>query len=722
MKASVEKQIGLGFIASVLALLGISWLSYHTIESSIQAQAWVTHTYEVISTLEQCRATLTEAEAEQRGYLLTSNESFFEDSQKAQAQVNSWFARVVQLTPDNLEQQKRLEALRPIITQRLALLNNRMELRREKGLQAAVDAVSTRQGADLQQQIFQRIDEMQAAENQLLQARQQAQRVDTRIAESLVVSGGLLASVLGLIAFLMTRRDLRLREQTRLELQENRARLQSILDNMPANIFLKDLEGRYLFVNRQFLKINGLPAEKVIGKTIYDIAPREHAEIAHGHHQKVLATQSTMEVEETIMYPDGPHTHLAVKFPIRDTAGKIFASGGISTDITERKRMSALLERERHLMNQIMDNATEDVYFKDRESRFIRINRHLAQRFGLDDPAKAVGTTDADFFSEEHSRQARKDEEEILRTGEPMAKEEQETWPDGHVTWVLTVKSPLRDPAGNVVGTFGLSRDITEQKVHEQEVKKLSEELQRRAVALESANKELEAFSYSVSHDLRAPLRHIDGFVKMLDKSASATLDDRGKRYLEIIADSARRMGALIDDLLVFSRMGRTELRHTRVDSNALIHEVLDSLQPDLQGRNIDWKIAHLPQVQADLAMLRQVWANLIANAVKYSRPRDPARIEIGCNQDNGEFVFCVRDNGVGFDMQYAHKLFGVFQRLHRTEEFEGTGIGLANVQRIVLRHHGRVWAEGGLNEGAAFFFAIPKRRVDIKDNLEIKG
>ena len=255
---------------------------------------------------------------------------------------------------------------------------------------------------------------------------------------------------------------------------------------------------------------------------------------------------------------------------------------------------------------------------------------------------------------------------------------------------------------------YAAGRDITEQKRAQAQITRLHADLQNRATQLEVANKELEAFSYSVSHDLRAPLRHIDGFVKLLNKQAGEKLDERGCRYLDIIGDSARQMGALIDDLLIFSRMSRTELQHSRVSLDALVHEAIHGLQSETNNRPIRWKIAPLPEVEADPAMLRQVWVNLIANAIKYSRPRNPAEIEIGCNSDNGELVFFVRDNGVGFDMQYAHKLFGVFQRLHRAEEFEGTGIGLANVRRIVHRHGGRTWAEGRIDRGATFFFSLP--------------
>jgi signal transduction histidine kinase len=232
---------------------------------------------------------------------------------------------------------------------------------------------------------------------------------------------------------------------------------------------------------------------------------------------------------------------------------------------------------------------------------------------------------------------------------------------------------------------------------------------------LRIANQELESFSYSVSHDLRAPLRHIDGFVKLLDKQSGGKLDERSHRYLNIIADSARQMGVLIDDLLVFSRMSRTELRRSKVALDSLVHEAVNAAQMESSGRHINWIISRLPEVEADAAMLRQVWVNLIANAVKYSRPRDPAEIEIGCRADNGEFVLFVRDNGVGFDMQYADKLFGVFQRLHHADEFEGTGIGLANVRRIVSRHGGRTWAEGKVGGGATFFFSLPRKPTETK-------
>ena len=253
---------------------------------------------------------------------------------------------------------------------------------------------------------------------------------------------------------------------------------------------------------------------------------------------------------------------------------------------------------------------------------------------------------------------------------------------------------------------FLIHHDITNRR-------RVAAELRRRGELLQAANKELEAFSYSVSHDLRAPLRHIDGYAALLSKTAGEALNDKARRYLQTISDSAKQMGQLIDDLLVFSRMGRQEMLHSTVNLNQLIRTVIHDLRLDLQGTTISWTIGSLPEVPGDPAMLRQVFMNLLSNAVKFTATRPKPRIEIGATRDTpGEVTIFVRDNGVGFDMQYVNKLFGVFQRLHRNDEFEGTGIGLANVRRIIHRHGGRTWAEGAIDQGATFYLSLPLKRT----------
>ncbi len=270
------------------------------------------------------------------------------------------------------------------------------------------------------------------------------------------------------------------------------------------------------------------------------------------------------------------------------------------------------------------------------------------------------------------------------------------------------------DQEGRVTRMLGVQMDINERKKAEEALRRLNNELDRRVLdrtaQLEASNKELETFTYSVSHDLRAPLRHIDGFMKLLQKKAGTVLDKQDRHFMDNISDSAQKMGRLIDELLSFTWMGRHSLSYQRVELGALVQDVIRELEPDAAGRKIDWRIGDLPVVSGDAAMLRVVLVSLISNALKFSRPRQEVRIEIGSQPgQDPETVIFVRDNGVGFDMAYADKLFGVFQRLHRADEFEGTGIGLANVRRIIARHGGRTWAQGDPELGATFYFALPR-------------
>jgi PAS domain S-box-containing protein len=332
-------------------------------------------------------------------------------------------------------------------------------------------------------------------------------------------------------------------------------------------------------------------------------------------------------------------------------------------------------------------------------------------------PNEVIGKHFSCFFSPEDIALGQPELE--LHTAATQDRFESQGWrlrKDGSRYWAHVVLTALRDETGKLYGFTKILRDLTQQKQYEEQILCWNAELEQRVAQrtsqLEAANKELEAFSYSVSHDLRAPLRHIEGFIDMLQISAGSSLSQECQEFVKTISGSARRMNQLIDHLLAFSKMGRVEMFQNPVDMALIAEAVRIELSRGLEDRKIVWSIDALPTIQGDPVTIRQVLLNLVSNALKYTRPRGEARIEIGAEETPLETIFFVRDNGVGFDPQHAVRLFRVFQRLHTVGEFEGTGIGLAIVQRIVARHGGRTWAEACIEGGAVFYFTIPKSPV----------
>ncbi|HEY9508489.1 MAG TPA: ATP-binding protein [Verrucomicrobiae bacterium] len=353
-----------------------------------------------------------------------------------------------------------------------------------------------------------------------------------------------------------------------------------------------------------------------------------------------------------------------------------------------------------------------DALFVQTDDKIVFINSAGVKLFDHDDVNAVLGKSAVDFFHPDERAEIRERLRVLLKEQKPISfLEHRVVRPDGSLVEVEMAAAPLtfegRKSAQVIV------HEISDRKLAEAEIRRLNLKLEQRVIErtaeLEAANKELEAFSYSVSHDLRSPLRHIEGFVEIFRATKSEKLDAEAQEYLKTIADSAKQMGRLIDDLLAFSRTARAELRKTRMNLNEMVQNVLRELSLEIASRDIEWKIESLPPAEGDANLIHQVLSNLVRNALKYTRPRKPARIEIGATSNPSEITFFVRDNGVGFDMKYAHKLFGVFQRLHRASDFEGTGIGLANVRRIVNRHGGRAWAEGEIDAGATFYFTLPK-------------
>jgi PAS domain S-box-containing protein len=521
--------------------------------------------------------------------------------------------------------------------------------------------------------------------------------------------------------------DITERKRAEAELRETRDYLENLFGYANAPVIVWDPELRITRFNRAFEELTGRAAEEVVGEHLELLFPDgERRMQALAHVTRASAGERWQVVEIPILRADGE-----VRTVVWNSA-TVYAADGVTPvatiaqgqDITERVAAEQALREREDKFKYVFDHSGigKSITLPTGE---LNVNDAFCRMLGYTRAELESRTWQEVSHPDDIEETQRQVEELLSGAADSVRFVERYLRKDGAVVWADVATSLRRGEHGEPLYFMTAIVDITERKRAEEEVRRLNAELEQRVLdrtaQLDATNKELEAFTYSVSHDLRAPLRHISGFSELLATRAAASLDDKGRHYVETISASVRQMGVLIDDLLQFSRTGRAEPRIETVDMEQALAEALLPLQRETEGRAIEWKIGRLPTVVGDHALLRQVWANLLGNAVKFSRGRAPARIEVGAMDgtagaggDGGgpaHDVFFVRDNGVGFDMQYTHKLFGVFQRLHSSAEFEGTGIGLANVQRIINRLGGRVWAEAELDKGAAFYFALPRRK-----------
>jgi PAS domain S-box-containing protein len=462
----------------------------------------------------------------------------------------------------------------------------------------------------------------------------------------------------------------------------------------------------------------GMTLEQIQGSGWIDSLHPEDRKRTAEIWSEAVRKRSFYDTEYRVRRYDGEYRLFAARgVPLQEDDGSIREWIGACTDITERKRAEEQVRKASLYTRSLIEASLDPLVTIRKDGTIADVNRATESVTGVP-RARLIGSYFFDYFSEPDK--ARRAYERVFADGTvrdyPLAIRAA----SGALTEVLYNAALFTNETGEVEGIFAAARDVTRMKAAEQEIRRLNDELEQRVLQrtaeLEAANKELEAFTYSVSHDLRAPLRHISGFSKILTEEYGSSLAPEAQHHLQRIQEGTRRMGQLVDDLLNLGRVGRHEVRLQVTGLNSVVHEVVAELTAECEGRQVEWKIGSLPFVECDPALMKQVFQNLLSNALKFTRPRSNAIIEVGQKDQDGTPVVFVRDNGVGFNIKYADKLFGVFQRLHRPEDFEGTGVGLATVQRIIQKHGGRIWAEAELDKGATFYFTL-----GVSENSEIK-
>ena len=786
IEAPLRNRVAVGFVVTIAVAGLMGFLIWRGAQQVAIESEWVAHTQIVLTCLESTLRHVLDVETGARGFALVGEEQFLQPYAAGQRELIQDLNELQRLTADNPAQHRRLEGLEPRIAAAVRLTQTMVATRKQtKAPPGPAMLFENKKSVDA---VRGSIQEMQDAENQLLVQRGQASR-EARQRANLIATGGMMLGSLILAAagFLVNREigvsaaaraqiarlnatlEERVERRTaalnseiaeRKRAEARNVQLAAIVESSADAIFSKDLSGVVLSWNPGAERMFGYSEAEAVGKPLMIVPPDRNEELDKLDLEIMQGRQIARD-GTTRRRKDGTLLEVSlIMSPLRDGSGRVTGASVIARDITERRRAEVVRER----LAAVVDCSEDAIIGKDLNSLITAWNRGAEKVFGYS-AEEMMGKSMRKLFPPERAEE----ETEIMsriRRGESV--EHYETVrvrKDGSRIDVSVTISPIKDRSGTSVGVSKIARDISEskqtearlarhaeqlarqtqeldvsrgvvafrdisqRKADEQEIRRLNDNLERkvaeRTAQLEVANQELEAFSYSVSHDLRAPLRHIIGFSQILREEFGPKLDPNAHRYLDRIQAGTQKMGLLVDELLNLARVGRHELNRQPTRLTAMVEEVAAILEPETTGRQVEWVLDELPEVTCDPVLIKQVFQNLMANALKFTRPlgdagsgmvSEAARskgsggravIRVSCREENGQQVFVVRDNGIGFDMKYVDKLFGVFQRLHRAEEFEGTGIGLATVQRIVHKHGGRVWAEGEVGKGATFSFTL---------------
>jgi PAS domain S-box-containing protein len=700
-----------GFGIAIMAAGAVALASYNDINQYYNRVDWGTHTEQVLRTLDAARGDTFASVAALQSYFQSGDRKNLDQLAASVSELQRKAAALRVLTEDNAFQQRRLDLVDQSARRVAALVHDAAQststVRREDALGAPI---FVELGADLYQ-LRAQFDPMAVAEQALLSERTaNARRTLHRSAMVMGIGGTVIFTWLLLVggyAGLTTNRL----KQTAVDRKKADDQFRSLLETAPDAMALVAEDGRMVLVNAQTEKLFGYARAELLGNTVEMLVPHRFRD-QHPHHRgryfadpKVRPMGAGLELYG--LRKDGSEFPVEISLsPIETDNGRLVASA--IRDITDRKRAEEKVAELNARFRSLLETAPDAMVLAGADGRMVLVNAQTEKLFGYA-RAELLGNT-VDMlvpprFRGKHPRQRGQyfADPKVRPMGAGLElyglRKDQSEFP------VEISLSPIETDDGRLVSSA--IRDITDRKQAEDTVRELNESQQRHAVQVEAANKELEAFSYSVSHDLRAPLRSIDGFSMALVEDYAGQLDVEGKGLLDRIRAATKRMAQLIDDLLNLARVTRTEMRYEVVDLSAMANAVLADLQSGDPERYVECVVGDHVIGHGDSRLLRVVLENLLGNAWKFTMNKPQARIELGMSREDGAPVYFVRDDGPGFDMAYVDKLFGTFQRLHAATEFPGTGIGLASVRRIIQRHGGRTWAEGAVGKGATFSFTL---------------
>lgn len=717
MPLSLERKLAASFAVALALLLAVGATTWFSLARFEHAFFRVEHTHVVLNRLEQIQVHALNVQTGSRGFALSGDPSFLTPFEDGVSRIREAIASLRALTHDNPEQQARLDRLVPLVDREIALMTRRNEARRTEGLAPALDAATLREGKELMDEIRALIHEMEEAENRLLAGRAQVMQQNASRTRALLLLAIAASLVVAAVAGTRIQRDLRARRAADATLLRTRALFETFFEQSTDAIVVVDTRGVIRRVNRRTEDLFGYSRVELIDRPVEVLMPARFQERHQAHVQGFQAAPKFRAMgaglELFAQRKDGREFPVDIMLsPLETDEGRVVLAA--IRDITERKSAAAELQRSSERIRDLYNRAPCGYHSLDADGLVVGMNDTELEWLGYTRD-EVVGKKHffdllapgaVSLFAENFPR--------FKATGAVENLEFELQRKDGSTFFVSLSATALYDEQDRYVSSRSTVHDISARRAAEQRLAALHRDLQRHSTELEQANRDLEAFSYSVSHDLRAPLRHLAGFSALLAEKEGERLDPESRRHLTIIETSAKKMGELIDALLEFARFGRAPLRRQRVDSAALVASLLAEGQLEF-APSTAWQIEPLPPVSGDSTLLRQVWINLLGNAAKYSARAVPPRIQVFSTHDDRtrETIFAVRDNGVGFDPQYVEKLFKVFSRLHSEREYQGTGIGLALVHRIVTRHGGRVWAESQPGAGATFFFSLPDEPPD---------